>query len=64
MLGSIVIALLTVWMAIGCSYETNWPVGFYVSVFSATWYGIGRGYVVWHKTRVVHLESATSMELG
>jgi zinc/manganese transport system permease protein len=64
MLGSVIIALTTVWMAIACSYETNWPVGFYVSVFSATWYGIGRGYVAWHTTQGDHLESAVSMELG
>jgi zinc/manganese transport system permease protein len=56
MLGSVVIALLTVWMAIACSYETNWPVGFYVSVFSATWYGVGRVFVAWRKTHGVHLE--------
>lgn len=42
--GSVVIALLTLWAAIACSYQTNWPVGFYVGVFSATWYGIGRAY--------------------
>jgi len=64
MLGSVVIALLTVWMAIACSYETNWPVGFYVSVFSASWYGIGRAYVAWHTTRVVLGEPPASMEVG
>lgn len=64
MLGSVVIALLTVWMAIACSYETNWPVGFYVSVFSATWYDIGRGYVAWHKTHGVHLNLAAPTELA
>lgn len=44
MFGSVAIALLTIWMALASAYESNWPVGFYVSVFSAAWYGVGRGY--------------------
>jgi zinc/manganese transport system permease protein len=51
MLGSVAIALLTIWMALACAYETNWPVGFYVSVFSAAWYGVGRGYAAWCRRR-------------
>ena len=39
---------LTVWSGIACSYETNWPVGFFVATFSAAWYGIGRAYRLWH----------------
>src|SRR6202167_6191881 len=49
--GSVAIALLTIWMALACAYESNWPVGFYVSVFSAVWYGIGRGYAAWERRR-------------
>jgi zinc/manganese transport system permease protein len=49
--GSVVIALLTIWTALACAYESNWPVGFYVSVFSAAWYGIGRAYAAWHRRR-------------
>jgi zinc/manganese transport system permease protein len=48
MVGSVAIALLTIWMALACAYESNWPVGFYVSVFSAVWYGVGRGYAAWN----------------
>ena len=48
MVGSVAIALLTIWMALACAYESNWPVGFYVSVFSALWYGVGRGYAAWN----------------
>jgi zinc/manganese transport system permease protein len=48
MAGSVAIALLTIWMALACAYESNWPVGFYVSVFSALWYGVGRGYAAWN----------------
>lgn len=39
---SVVIALGIVWAAIACSYESNWPVGFFVGSFSALSYAIGR----------------------
>jgi zinc/manganese transport system permease protein len=39
---SIAIALTTVWAAIALSYQTNWPVGFFVGVISATSYACGR----------------------
>ncbi len=51
MAGSVAIALATIWLALACAYETNWPVGFYVSVFSAAWYGIGRGYAAGRRRR-------------
>ncbi|HEY5009792.1 MAG TPA: hypothetical protein VIH73_01475, partial [Acidimicrobiales bacterium] len=52
--------LLTIWMALACAYESNWPVGFYVSVFSAAWYAIGRGYAAWHRQRRAHSTSAAA----
>ena len=58
--GSVVIALLTLWAAIACSYQTNWPVGFYVSVFSAAWYGVGRAYFAWGHAREARVTSSTS----
>jgi zinc/manganese transport system permease protein len=51
LLGSVVIALITVWAAIACSYESNWPVGFFVGVFGASWYGLGRAYGTWNRSR-------------
>jgi zinc/manganese transport system permease protein len=39
---SVVLALLTVWLSIAGSYETNWPVGFFVGMASAAWYLAGR----------------------
>jgi zinc/manganese transport system permease protein len=51
MLGSIVIALVTVWGAIACSFESNWPVGFFVATFSAAWFGLGRAVAAVHRTR-------------
>ena len=39
---SITIALIVTWAAIALSYQTNWPVGFYVGVISAMSYAAGR----------------------
>ena len=41
---SVAIALLIVWIAIAASYETNYPVGFFVGAGSAVSYTIGRGW--------------------
>ena len=46
---SVLFALVTVWAALACSYSSNWPVGFYVSVLSAAWFALGRGYVAWRR---------------
>jgi zinc/manganese transport system permease protein len=45
MIGSVVIALITIWASIAAAYQTNWPVGFFVGVISALWFGIGRAFV-------------------
>jgi zinc/manganese transport system permease protein len=39
---SVGLALLTVWVSIGLSYTTNWPVGFFVGSIGALSYGLGR----------------------
>ena len=41
---SVAMALATVWIAIAASYESGWPVGFYVGAVSACWYLLGRAY--------------------
>jgi zinc/manganese transport system permease protein len=46
---SVVIALLTIWGALACSYATNWPVGFYVGSYSAAWFVIGRLFQAWRR---------------
>jgi len=51
MFGSVVIALVTIWGAIACSFESNWPVGFYVATFSAAWFGLGRAVAALHRAR-------------
>ncbi len=44
---SVVIALLTVWLAIAASYQYNWPVGFFVGTLAAVSFGLGRGWAAW-----------------
>jgi zinc/manganese transport system permease protein len=51
MIASVVIALVTVWIAIAAAYLYNWPVGFFVGALGALSYGIGRGWAAWRRTR-------------
>jgi zinc/manganese transport system permease protein len=52
MIGSVVIALVTVWVAIAASYlSSGWPIGFFVGTLGALSYGIGRGWAAWRRTR-------------
>jgi zinc/manganese transport system permease protein len=46
---SVVVAILTIWGALACSYTTNWPVGFYVGSYSAVWFVIGRLFQAWRR---------------
>jgi zinc/manganese transport system permease protein len=48
---SVVIALITVWVAIAASYLYNWPIGFFVGILGALAYGLGRGWAAWQRTR-------------
>jgi len=41
---SVVLALATVWASIAASYESNWPIGFYVGVFGAAVYLASRAW--------------------
>jgi len=43
---SVSIALAVVWAAIALSYQTNWPVGFFVGAISAASYAGGRAWTV------------------
>ncbi len=51
---SVVLALATVWAAIAASFETNWPIGFFVGVGGAVCYLAGRlaAYLSNSRTRV------------
>jgi len=48
---SVAIALGTVWAAIAASYQTNWPVGFFVGALGAAWYAVGRIAAAWRRNR-------------
>ena len=48
---SVALALATVWAAIALSYETNYPVGFFVGTLSACSYAVGRGWAAWRGRR-------------
>ena len=39
---SVLIAVVTVWVAIASSYWSNWPIGFFVGAFGVVTYGAGR----------------------
>jgi zinc/manganese transport system permease protein len=41
---AVVIALVTVWTGIVVSYQTNWPLGFFVGLMGAAFFLAGRGY--------------------
>ena len=50
---SVLIAVGTVWASIAASYDTNWPVGFFVGAIGAGCYGAGRGWAAWRgRTRI------------
>jgi zinc/manganese transport system permease protein len=49
---SVVLAVVTVWAAIAASYETNWPVGFFVGAIGAACYATGRGWAALRQTRM------------
>ncbi len=55
---SVAIAVAVIWVAIAVSYNTNWPVGFFVGVSSATSYAIGRAWAFWRRTRHAQTSAA------
>ena len=42
---SVGIALVTVWIGIAVSYQTNWPLGFFVGVIGAAFFLFGQACV-------------------
>jgi zinc/manganese transport system permease protein len=44
---SVVLALVTVWVAIAASFETSWPIGFFVGMGGAVCYAAGRFAAYW-----------------
>jgi zinc/manganese transport system permease protein len=56
---SIAIALATIWASIALSYQTNWPVGFFVGAISATCYAGGRAWTFARRSRRAQPASRT-----
>jgi zinc/manganese transport system permease protein len=54
---SVVIALVTVWIAIAASYLYNWPIGFFVGALGAASYAAGRGWAA-VRTRSLRVAAA------
>jgi zinc/manganese transport system permease protein len=50
---SVAIALGTVWVSIAVSYTSNLPIGFFVGMFGALAYAVGRGWAAWSRRRPV-----------
>jgi zinc/manganese transport system permease protein len=50
---SAVIAVATVWAAIAASYQTNWPIGFFVGSIGAVTYTAGRVWAAARRARAV-----------
>jgi zinc/manganese transport system permease protein len=48
---SVVLALVTVWCGIALSYHTQWPLGFFVGVFGAGFFLLGRGWSALHSLK-------------
>ncbi|MGH9091400.1 MAG: metal ABC transporter permease [Acidimicrobiales bacterium] len=48
---SVLFALVTVWVAIAVSFETNLPIGFFVGATGAFAYAVGRGWTAWRQPR-------------
>ena len=52
---SVAFGVATVWTGIAVSYETNWPLGFFVGVLGAVFYLAGRVWVTVRRTRTVRV---------
>lgn len=49
---SIVIAVVSVWFAIAASYQTDWPIGFFVTAATFCWYLVARMVTVAARTAI------------
>ena len=48
---SVAIALVTVWIGIAVSYQSNWPLGFFVGVIGAVFFLFGQAYAAARRRR-------------
>lgn len=61
---SALFALVTVWVAIALSYETNLPIGFFVGTTSAFAYTVGRAWTAWQQASGRRRHRAGSQQIG
>ena len=55
---SVAIALVTVWAGIALSYQSNWPLGFFVGVLGAAFYLFGRAWAAARRRLAVRAPAA------
>ena len=48
---AVAIALVTVWAGVALSYQSNWPLGFFVGVIGAAFFLVGRAYAAARRRR-------------
>jgi uncharacterized membrane protein len=58
---SVALALVTVWTGIVVSYQTNWPLGFFVGVMGAAFFLLGRAYAAARRQMTVRASAATPL---
>jgi zinc/manganese transport system permease protein len=58
---SVVFGLVTVWIGIAVSYETNWPLGFFVGVLGAVFFLAGRSWATLRGRRVPRASRVSSL---
>ncbi len=56
---SVAIALVTVWTGIVISYQSNWPLGFFVGIMGAAFFLLGRAYATTRHRLAVRASAAT-----
>jgi zinc/manganese transport system permease protein len=57
---SVVIALITVWIGIAVSYQSNWPLGFFVGVIGAAFYLFSRAYAATRRRQATRTAPAAA----
>lgn len=55
---SVVLTVATLWIALAAAYVSNWPVGFYVGIVGAGWYGAGRAWAALRRARTARPDGA------
>jgi zinc/manganese transport system permease protein len=60
MLLSVAIALITVWTGIAVSYQSNWPLGFFVGIMGAAFFLFSRAYATARRRQATRTATAAA----